>query len=119
LTGGRPIEIRYGMDPERGQVMTSGPDPAAAARFVEAVVFGEAGPRQGPPGAKFEVREASQLKWLFIHDLELGRKGSIFIGRSTGRAFVASNFEQGTSEARRPPDGGGATTTSSRFPDCE
>ena len=99
--------------------MTPGTDPVACARFVEAVLFGECGLSLGPQSAKFRVAESSQLKWLFIHDLELGRKGSIFIGRSTGRAFAASTFERQAFEGASRTDGHGATTTSWRFSECE
>jgi hypothetical protein len=117
--GGMPGEIPYWIDPERRQIMGSGSDPVAASRLIEAVVFGEAGLLLGSQGARFKVPEASQLKWLFIHDLDLGRRGSIFVGRSPGRAFVASTFEQEALEDSSRTTGHGVTTTSSRFPECE
>jgi hypothetical protein len=117
--GGMPGEFPYWIDPERRQVMTSGTDLVAAARFIEAVVFGEGGLSQGPQSARFKIPEASQLKWLFIHDIDLGRKGSIFIGRSIGRAFVASNFAREAFEGGSPTDSRGATTTLSRLAECE
>jgi hypothetical protein len=117
--GGMPGEFPYWIDPERRQVMTSGTDPVAAARFIEAVVFGEGGLSQGPQSARFKIPEASQLKWLFIHDIDLARKGSIFIGRSIGRAFVASNFSREAFEGGSPTDSRGATTTLSRLAECE
>ena len=116
--GGMPGEIPYWIDPERRQVMASGSDPVAASRFIEALVFGEAGLSLGPQGVRFRVPEASQLKWLFIHDLDLGRRGSIFVGRSAGRAFVASNFEQDALEDSSRTSNQGVTTTSSSFPEC-
>jgi hypothetical protein len=117
--GGMPGEFPYWIDPERRQVMTSGTDPVAAARFIEAVVFGEGGLSNGSQGAKFRVPDASQLKWLFIHGLALGLKGSIFLGRSTGRAFVASTFEQDAPKGSSRTDGQGMSIASSRFPECE
>ncbi len=116
--GGIPGEIPYWIDLERRQVMGSGSDPVAASRFVEALVFGEAGLSLGPLGVRFKVPEASQLKWLFINDLDLGRRGSIFVGRSAARAFVASTFEQDAIEDSSRTGNQGVTTTSSSFPEC-
>ena len=117
--GGVPGEIPYWIDPERRQIVGSGSDPVAASRFIEALVFGETGLSLGPQGMRFRVSEASQMKWLFVHDLELGRRGSIFIGRSAGKAFVASTFERETLEEASRTTPQGVTTTSSRYPDCE
>jgi len=117
--GGVPGEIPYWIDPERRQIAGSGSDPVAASRFIEALVFGEAGLSLGPQGARFRISEASQLKWLFIHDLDLGRRGSLFIGRSAGKAFVASTFEKETMEDSSRTGGQGVTTTSSCFPECQ
>ena len=116
--GGMPGEFPYWIDQERRQIMGSGSDPVAASRLIEAVVFGEAGLSLGSQGTRFKVPDGSQLRWLFIHDLDLGRKGSIFVGRSAGRAFVASTFEQESFEDSSRTSGGLATTAS-RFPDCE
>jgi hypothetical protein len=117
--GGMPGEFPYWVDPERRQIMSSGSDPVAASRFIEAVLFGEAGLSLGPQGVRFRISEASQLRWLFIHDLNLDRRGSIFVGRSLGRAFVASTFEQEALEESSRTNRQGVTTTSSRFPECE
>ena len=74
--------------------MTPGSDPVAASRFIEAFLR-RGWPSLGSQGPTFKVPEASQLRWLFLHRLDLGRKGSLFVGRSaTGRAFVVSTFEQ-------------------------
>ncbi|MDA4118285.1 MAG: hypothetical protein OK455_08075, partial [Thaumarchaeota archaeon] len=82
--GGIPGEFPYWMDPDRRQIMSSGSDPVAAARFVEALVFGELGLSLGPQGVRLKVTEASQLKWLLLHNIDLGVRGSIFVGRSAG-----------------------------------
>jgi len=81
-------------------------------------VFGEAGLSLGSEGPKFRVPEASQLRWLFLHDLDLGRRGSIFVGRSAGRAAVVSTFEREQEDSSRA-SGQGVATTSSHFPECE
>lgn len=114
--GGIPGEIPYWIDPERRQVMAHGSDPVAAARLVEAVAFGEAGLSLGAQGARFKVPEASQLRWLFLHGLDLGRVGSMFVGRSAGRTFVVSSFDQdAVDETSRT----GGKPTVSRFPESE
>ena len=117
--GGVPGEMPYWIDTERRQIMGAGTDLVAASRFVEAVVLGEAGLSLSSQGARFKVPEASQLGWFFIHDLDLGQRGSIFVGRSAGRAFVVSTFEQEALEGPSQTSGQGATTTSWRFPECE
>jgi hypothetical protein len=118
--GGVPGEIPYWIDTERRQIVGSGSDHVAASRFIEAVVFGEAGLSLGSQGPRFKVPEASQLKWLFLHDLDLGRRGSIFVGRSATRALVVSTFgQEALDDSSRTGGGGVTTTTSSRFPECE
>jgi len=114
--GGVPGEIPYWIDPERRQVMAHGSDPVAASRLVEAVVFGEAGLSLSSQGARFRVPEASQLKWLFLHGLDLGRRGSMFVGRSAGRAFVVSSFDH---DALDETSKTGAKSTTFRFQECE
>jgi hypothetical protein len=114
--GGVPGEIPYWIDPERRQVMAHGSDPVAASRLVEAVVFGEAGLSLSSQGARFRVPEASQLKWLFLHGLDLGRRGSVFVGRSVGRTFVVSSFDQ---DALDETSWTGTKATASRFQECE
>jgi hypothetical protein len=117
--GGMPGEMPYWIDTERGHVMGAGSDPVAAARLIEALLFGEAGLSLGPQGVRFNVPEASQLKWLFVHGLDVGRRGSIFVGRSEGRTFVASTFEREAQGDASRAALKGATTTSSTFQDCE
>jgi hypothetical protein len=117
--GGMPGEIPYWIDTERRQIVGSGSDHVAASRFIEAVVFGEAGLSLGSQGARFKVPEASQLKWLFLHDLDLGRRGSLFVGRSAGRATVVSTFEQESVDDSSRTAGQGVTISSIRFPECE
>ena len=117
--GGIPGEIPYWIDTERRQIVGSGSDPVAASRFIEAVVFGEAGLSLGSQGPKFKVPEASQLKWLLLHDLDLGGRGSIFVGRSAGRAAVVSTFERDALEDSSRTSGQGVATASSHFPECE
>jgi hypothetical protein len=123
--GGMAGEIPYWVDVERRQIVASGSDPVAASRVIEAVVFGEGGLSLGTQGPRFNVPEVSQLRWLFLHRLDLGRKGSIFVGRSaTGRAFVVSTFEQemteaGTESARAGNQLTAGSITSSRLAECE
>jgi hypothetical protein len=135
--GGMPGEFPYWMDVEKRQVGAAGSDPVAAARFIEAIIFGEGGLSLGSQGTRFSVPEASQLRWLFLHRLDLGRKGSIFLGRSAiGRAFVVSTFEQdmmttaaaigsaaaagaGGTNSARPGVQGSRIASLSRLPDCE
>ena len=117
--GGIPGEIPYWIDTERRQVVGSGSDPVAASRFIEAVVFGEAGLSLGSQGQKFKIPEASQLRWLFLHDLDLGRRGSIFVGRAAGRAAVVSTFEPAALEDSSGTSGHALAATSSHFPECE
>lgn len=98
--GGVPGEFPYWIDTERRQVAAHGSDPVAAARLVEAVLLGEAGLSLGSFGARFRVPAASQLGWLLLHNLDLGKQGAIFVGRSTGRVFAVSTFEQESAEER-------------------
>ncbi len=117
--GGIPGEFPYWVDPERRQIATHGSDPVAASRFIEALVFGEAGLSLGSGGARFTIPEASQLKWLLVNNLDLGKKGSsVFVGRSAERVFVASTFERESFEDSLPDAGRGTVSTSS-FPDSE
>ncbi len=115
--GGMPGEIPYWIDTDRRQVVGSGSDPVAASRFVEAVVFGEAGLSLGSQGPRFKIPEASQLKWLLLHDLALGRSGSIFVGRSAGRTAVATTFERKALEDS--PRTAVASVASFHFSECE
>jgi hypothetical protein len=117
--GGMPGEIPYWIDTERRQIVGSGTDPVAASRFIEAVLFGEVGLALGSQGPRLKVPEASQLKWLLLHDLDLGRRGSVFVGRSAGRAVVVSTFEQEALEDSSRASAPGVSTTSLRFPECE
>lgn len=109
--GGVPGEFPYWLDPERRQIPVPGSDPVAASRLLEAVVFGEAGLTLGPEGARIRVPEASKLRWLFAHDLEAGRRGSLFVGRAPGRNFVFTSLGRDAVEASRLA---GATPTTSR-----
>ncbi|HEV2390129.1 MAG TPA: hypothetical protein VGS04_05320, partial [Nitrososphaerales archaeon] len=117
--GGIPGEIPYWIDTERRQVVGSGSDPVAASRFIEAVVFGEAGLSLGSQGPKFQVTEASQLKWLFLHGLDLGRRGSIFVGRSAGRTAVVSTFGRDTLGDSSRTTLRNVATAYSHFAECE
>ena len=58
--GGMPGEIPYWIDTERRQIVGSGSDPVAASRFIEAVVFGEAGLSLGSQGR--EVSRSRRLR---------------------------------------------------------
>jgi len=90
--GTTPGEFPYWIDTERGLAMGAGSDPVAASRFVEAVVFGEAGLSLGPEGPRLRVPDSSKLRWLVVRDLVLNRRGTVFVGRSSARTFVASSF---------------------------
>jgi hypothetical protein len=111
--GGLPGEFPYWIDTERRQVMGSGSDPVAAARFVEAVIWGEVGLSLGSRGPRFKIPGASQLKWFLLHGLDLGRSVSLFVGRAPGRTFVSSTIEPGAFE---DPAG---TTSATSLPECE
>lgn len=117
--GGVPGEIPYWVDTEKRHVVGGGTDPVAAARFVESVVFGEAGLSLESRGPRFRLPEASQLRWFLLHGLDLGRKGALFVGRSSGRAFVVTTFDQGWFEDRARVGSLGVATTLSRMPECE
>ncbi len=80
------------------------------------MLFGEAGLAWGGEGLRFKVPEASKLRWLFVHDLDLGKKGSVFVGRAGGRAFVASSFGKESLDVSRWADG--TMPTSAHFPEA-
>jgi len=108
--GGVPGEFPYWIDTERKQIVGSGSDPVAAARFLEGVILGEAGLTLGPSGARFAAPESSQLRWMMIHGLELGQRCSLFLGRGTGGAFAFSDIEQ---------DPGTGSSPMTRLAECE
>jgi len=105
--GGVPGEFPYWMDPERKTVVTVGSDPVAASRFIEAVIEGELGFSVTPQGARIKPPESSRLKWVLAHNFPLGGPGSLFIGRTATRPFVASSYTNLDAEA------------SKRFQGCE
>ncbi|MDG6966859.1 MAG: hypothetical protein JRN58_02960 [Nitrososphaerota archaeon] len=117
--GGVPGELPYWLDTERRQVAAAGTDPVAAARFVESVVFGEAGLSVDSRGPRFRLPEASQLRWMLFHRLDLGKKGTVFVGRSAGRAFVVTTFDREIFEERTRVGELGLATALSRLPECE
>jgi hypothetical protein len=90
--GGAPGEFPYWfVEGERRLVGGSGSDPVAAARFVEAVVFGELGVTRTPQGPKLSPPSGSQLRWASMHALTLGESGSLFVGRSSGRVVLIAS----------------------------
>ena len=117
--GGMPGEIPYWIDTERRQTMGPGTDPVAASRFIEAVVFGECGLSLGSQGVSLKVPEASQLKWLLMRNIDLGKSGSIFVGRTPARVFVVSTFEQDSLDDSPRTTSQGVATTAMRLPECE
>jgi hypothetical protein len=98
--GGVPGEFPYWFsEPERRLMDGSGSDPVAAARFVESVVFGELGVALTPQGARLKPPSSSQLRWASMHEMILGEKGSVFVGRSSGKiALIASNHPRAESD---------------------
>ena len=115
--GGMAGEFPYWIDTERGQAMGAGSDPVAAARFIEALIFGEAGLSVGPQGPRLRIPEASQLRWVLVHDLNLGKRATFFVGRHPGRTFVASTLDRESVDDSRATRG--ASSPASFFPECE
>ena len=117
--GGVQGEMPYWIDADRRQIMSSGSDPVAAARFVEALVFGELGLSIGPQGVRLKVTEASQLKWLLFHAMDLGSRSSVFVGRAAGKSFVITSLDKELMDDA--PRSGRSTMVmmSSHFPRCE
>jgi len=91
--GGLPGEFPYWLDPDRKQIMSTGSDPVAASRFVETIVFGEAGLTSTPQGPSMAVPEFSQLKWFSLRGPLFGRSGLLFVGRFGLRAFVVTTYD--------------------------
>jgi hypothetical protein len=72
-----------------------GSDPVAAARFVEAVFLGELGVTFTPQGITLKPPSGSQMRWASMHEMTLGEKGSVFVGRSSGKiALFASSLHR-------------------------
>lgn len=117
--GGVPGELPYWVDTEKRHVMGGGTDPVAASRFVESVVFGEVGLSLDSRGPRFRLPEASQLRWLLLDGLDLGRKGALFVGRSSARTYVATTFDKGWFEDRVSVGSLRAATTLYSLPDSE
>jgi hypothetical protein len=90
--GGVPGEFPYWIDPERRAVGSTGSDPVAASRYIEAVLSGELGISLTPQGIRLSPPDGSRMSWVFVHNLQLGTAGSVFIGRTSGQAFAASSF---------------------------
>jgi len=86
--GGAPGEFPYWVDPQKNEAHGTGSDPVAASRFVEALVCGDAGFNLGPKGPEFHPAGGSRLKWLLLKDFWIGRRASVFIGRSERRIFT-------------------------------
>jgi hypothetical protein len=88
--GGIPGEFPYWLDPDKRSIGKEGSDPIAAARFIDVIVFGEL-------GLSFDshirlLPSNSPIKWLSFHNLNLGSRGSVFIGRADGNAHVVTTF---------------------------
>jgi hypothetical protein len=89
--GGVPGEFPYWVDPDKKVITSVGSDPVAASNFIQALLVGEAGldlakkTRLNPP-------LASKVRWLILRDLDLGGKGSLFVGRSAKQVFGVSSY---------------------------
>lgn len=99
--GGVPGEYPYWIDPERKVVSSVGSDPVAAARFIEALLVGEAGLQRTPKGLRLSPPKGSKFKWLSLSDLNLGEKGSFFVGRAANQVFSASSYSRVSSEGAK------------------
>ncbi len=98
--GGVPGEFPYWFSDADGLVFGGpGSDPVAAGRFIEATVRGELGLDRAPPGFELRPSDSSTLHWVSMHDMSLGEKGSIFVGRSEGKVVLnASSFSSAGTE---------------------
>ncbi|MDA4122929.1 MAG: hypothetical protein OK456_07110 [Thaumarchaeota archaeon] len=94
--GGVPGEFPYWFSESDGLVLGGpGSDPVAAGRLIEAVVWGELGLDRAPQGFELRPPDSSTLHWASMHGMNLGEKGSIFVGRSEGKVVLsASSFSR-------------------------
>jgi hypothetical protein len=99
--GGIPGEFPFYLDPEKRLIMRDGTDPVAAARFVEAMLFGELGLTIRPAEALvLRPPKSSQLRWVSLHNIRLGAKGgSAFVGRANETTYLATTFPHPAAEA--------------------
>lgn len=86
--GGAPGEFPYWVDLQRREAHGQGSDPVAASRFIEALVRGEIGYSPGPGGHSFDPSPSSQLRWILLSGVYLGKRTSVFVGRAHGRAYT-------------------------------
>ncbi len=102
--GGVPGEFPYWADGDKKIIGSSGSDPVAASRFLEALLVGELGLRGSGKNLKISPPSASKLQWVMLHDADLGGFGSFFLGRAPKQSFSASSYASvDAGEARKFP----------------
>lgn len=92
--GGVPGEFPYWVDPDRKVITSQGSDPVAAARLVDAVLYGELGLSFGSSRMELDPAENSRLRWLSAQKFYDGSYGSFFLGRERDRVYSASTFQR-------------------------
>ncbi|MGA2199095.1 MAG: hypothetical protein ABSG45_04075 [Nitrososphaerales archaeon] len=95
--GGVPGEFPYWFDPERKRIESTGSDPVAASRFVEALLTGEVGMKVSQEVLRFLVPSGSRLRWMALRGFKFGG-GSLFVGRSESKTLVVSSLAKGEVE---------------------
>ena len=93
--GGAPGEFPLWIDAD-GEEAHGGSDPVAAARFIEALVFGELGLDVDGGRLSISPPPSSALGWVFAANVWVGEPASIFVGRGGGGAhlfFAAERLE--------------------------
>ena len=66
----------------------------SAARFVEALLTGEAGLTISAEGPTFRVARGSHLTWFSMRGFRIGGDGALFVGRTKSEALVVSSYEK-------------------------
>ncbi len=89
-------------DLEGGEVHGEDSDRVAAARLVEALIFGEGGVLLGASGASISPPGSSSLGWIMVSDVWLGEPVTFFVGRAAGKAhtFFSAERVQGKGATR-------------------
>ena len=79
--GATPGTVPYWVNVEKREFGSEESDPVAAARLLEAAVFGELGLRVSSGGPVAEPPSTSSIGWLLIDDI-LRQNCTVFVGRS-------------------------------------
>jgi hypothetical protein len=85
--GGVPGEFPLWVDPDRRE-SHGGPDPVAAARFLETLLEGELGVPGGAGRGPLSPAQSSTIPWLLASDFWAGGPSTVFVGRGGGRAHL-------------------------------